>query len=121
MYSDNIEQVYPIFFYILFGSTILTTMIPALGQFAEKQAAVAITAKQMAEEQAKAGKQAAQNAKIDFVRGGGSKALTTKGGEFARVADLKKDLKAGKADALSFNKALQQVQNTRKRTIKQKG
>ena len=56
--------------------------------------------------------------KIDFVRGGGSKALTTKGGEFARVADLKKDLKAGKADALSFNKALQQVQNTRKRTIK---
>ena len=29
---------------------------------------------------------------------------------------MKKDLKSGKADALSFNKALQQVQNTRKRT-----
>ena len=102
---------------ILFGSTILTTMIPALGQFAERQAAVALTAREMADEQARAGKIAAQNAKIDFVRGGGSAALTTKGGDFARVADLKKDLKGGKADAQSFNKALLQVQNTRKRTI----
>jgi hypothetical protein len=101
---------------ILFGSTILTTMIPALGQFAQKQAQVAVTAREMADEQARAGKVAAQNAKIDFIRGGGSAALTTKGGEFARVADLKKDLKRGKADAQSFNKALQQVQNTRKRT-----
>lgn len=101
---------------ILFGSTILTTMIPALGQFAQKQAAVAVTAREMADEQARAGKIAAQNAKIDFVRGRGSAALTTKGDDFARVADLKKDLKSGKADALSFNKALQQVQNTRKRT-----
>ena len=101
---------------VLFGSTIITTMIPALGQFAEKQAAVARTARDLADSQAKAGKQAAQTAKIDFVRGGGSAALTTKGGDFARVADLKKDLKSGKADAQSFNKALQQVQNTRKRT-----
>ena len=30
---------------ILFGSTILTTMIPALGQFAQKQAQVAVTAR----------------------------------------------------------------------------
>jgi len=101
---------------ILFGSTILTTMIPALGQFAQKQAAVAVTAKQMADEQARAGKIQAQNAKIDFVRGKGSAALTTKGDEFARVKDLKKDLKSGKADALSFDKALKQVQNTRKRS-----
>ena len=101
---------------ILFGSTILTTMIPALGQFAQKQAAVAVTAKQMADEQARAGKIQAQNAKIDFVRGKGSAALTTKGDDFARVKDLKKDLKSGKADALSFDKALKQVQNTRKRS-----
>ena len=101
---------------ILFASTILTTMIPALGQMAERQAAVAFTAREMAREQALAGKQAAQRSKIDFVRGQGSAALTTKGKDFSAVSALKKDLKSGKADASSFNKALKQIENTRKRT-----
>jgi len=102
---------------ILFGSTILTTMIPALGQMAERQTAVANTAKIMAAEQAKAGKQAAQVAKIDFVKGG-SAAKTTKGKDFTSVTALKKSLKSGKAEAADFDKALKQVNNTRVRTAK---
>ena len=101
---------------ILFGSTILTTMIPALGQMAERQTAVANTAKIMAAEQAKAGKQAAQLAKIDFVRGSGSAAKTTKGKDFTSVTSLKKALKSGKVEASDFDKALKQVNNTRART-----
>ena len=101
---------------ILFGSTILTTMIPALGQMAERQAAVANTARMQAQEQAKAGKQAAQLAKIEFVRGSGSAALTTKGKDFSSVSSLKKALKSGKVEAADFDKALKQVQNTKNRT-----
>lgn len=101
---------------ILFASTILTTMIPALGQMAERQAQVAKTARHMADEQAAADKRTAQSAKIKFVRTEGSAAFTTKGKDFSAVTALKKDLKAGRADALSFNKALTQINNTQKRT-----
>ena len=102
---------------ILFASTILTTMIPALGQMAKRQAAVADTAKVMAAQQAKAGKQAAQLAKIEFVRTKGSAAKTTKGKDFASVTSLKKALKTGKVEASDFDKALKQVQNTQNRTV----
>ena len=73
---------------ILFGSTILTTMIPALGQLSESQRQVANTALMQAEAEKIAAKQTAQRAKISFVRGG-SEALTTKGKEFSAVAQLK--------------------------------
>ena len=99
---------------ILFASTILTTMIPALGQMAERQLAVANTAKVMAAEQANAGKKAAQVAKIGFVKG--SNAKTTKGQDFAAVKALKKALKSNTAETKDFDKATQQVQNTMKRT-----
>ena len=99
---------------ILFGSTILTTMIPALGQMAERQLAVANTAKVMAAEQANAGKKAAQVAKIGFVKG--SNAQTTKGQDFSAVKSLKKALKSNTAQTKDFDKATQQVQNTMKRT-----
>jgi len=99
---------------ILFASTILTTMIPALGQMAERQLAVANTAKAMATEQAKAGKSAAQTAKIGLVKD--SKAKTTKGSEFTAVASLQKALKSNTASTKDFDKATQQVQNTMKRT-----
>ena len=100
---------------ILFASTILTTMIPALGQMAERQTKVALTAKHMAAEQAKAGKQAAQTAKIGFVKGG-SAATTTKGTDFTAVKALKKALKSNTVSQKDFDKATQQVQNTMKRT-----
>jgi hypothetical protein len=99
---------------VLFASTILTTMIPALGQMAEKQVAVANTARNMAAEQAAAGKKAAQTAKIGFVRG--NNAMTTKGQDFSAVKSLKKALKSNTASTKDFNKATKQVQNTMKRT-----
>ena len=100
---------------ILFASTILTTMIPALGQMAKKQAEVAVTAKAMAAEQAKSGKQAAQQAKISFVRSP-SAATTTKGKDFTAVKALKSALKSNTAETGHFNKAQAQVSNTMKRT-----
>ncbi len=106
---------------ILFASTILTTMIPALGQLAERQMKVANTAAHMAAEEEKAGKKAAVRAKMDFVGRGpgaaGTAAKTLKGGEFTQVKALQKALKARNATELDYKKALQQVQNTRKRSI----
>ena len=100
---------------LLFGSTILTTMIPALGQLSESQRQVANTALMQAEAEKVAAKQTAQRAKISFIRGG-SEALTTKGKEFSAVAQLKKSLKAGKASSVEFEKAIRQVNNAMKRT-----
>ena len=106
---------------ILFASTILTTMIPALGQLAERQLKVANTAAHMAAEEEKAGKKAAVRAKMDFVGRGpgaaGTAAKTMKGQEFSQVKALQKALKSRNATELDYKKALQQVQNTRKRSI----
>ena len=98
---------------VLFGSTILTTMIPALGNMAEKQTQVANSAKFMAAEAANAGKVAAQTAKIDLVRG--SKAKTKSGAEFSSVNALQKKLKSNTAESKDFEKAQNQVNNTMKR------
>lgn len=106
---------------VLFASTILTTMIPALGQLAERQLKVANTAAHMAAEEEKAGKKAAVRAKMDFVGRGpgaaGTAAKTMKGQEFSQVKALQKALKSRNATELDYKKALQQVQNTRKRSI----
>lgn len=104
---------------ILFASTILTTMIPALGNLAERQLNVAKTAAHMAAEEEKAGKAAAVRAKMEFVgrAGGGTAAKTMKGQEFSQVKALQKALKSRNATELDYKKALQQVQNTRKRSI----
>ena len=98
---------------VLFGSTILTTMIPALGNMAEKQTQVANSAKFMAAEAANAGKQAAQTAKIDLVRG--SKAKTKSGAEFSAVNALQKKLKSNTAETKDFEKAQRQVNATMNR------
>ena len=98
---------------VLFGSTILTTMIPALGNMAEKQTQVANSAKFMAAEAANAGKQAAQTAKIDLVRG--SKAKTKSGAEFSAVNALQKKLKSNTAETKDFEKAQRQVTTTMNR------
>tara|TARA_R110000764_G_scaffold88790_1_gene169986 strand:- start:4854 stop:9059 length:4206 start_codon:yes stop_codon:yes gene_type:complete len=104
---------------ILFGSTILTTMIPALGQLAEKQMKVAATAAHMAAAEAKAGKEAAVRAKMNFVGKGpgatGPMAKTVKGGDFSAVKSLKKAMKGRNQTEEDFKKAIQQVSNTRKR------
>ena len=94
---------------ILFGSTILTTMIPALGNMAERQTEVANTAKFMAAEAANAGKVTAQTAKIDLIRG--SKAKTKSGAEFSAVSALQKKLKSNTAETVDFEKAQRQVNN----------
>jgi hypothetical protein len=89
---------------ILFGSTILTQIIPALGNMAQAQAEVANGALEVAKAEAIAEKQLAQTAKIQFVRGSGGA-----GSEFQTVANLKKRLKAGKADTADFEKALNKL------------
>ena len=89
---------------ILFGSTILTQIIPALGNMAQAQAEVANGALEVARAEAIAEKQLAQTAKIQFVRGSGGA-----GSEFQTVANLKKRLKAGKADTADFEKALNKL------------
>lgn len=98
---------------VLFGSTILTTMIPALGNMAKKQTQVANSAKFMAAEAANAGKVAAQTAKIDLVRG--SKAKTKSGAEFSAVNALQKKLKSNTSETKDFDKATKQVTTTMNR------
>ena len=103
---------------VLFASTILTTMIPALGQLAEKQVKVAATAAHMAAQEEKAGKAAAVRSKMDFTgrTGGGTMAKTKAGNEFSQVKNLQKAMKSRNATEGDYKKALQQVQNTRKRS-----
>ena len=88
---------------VLFASTILTQIIPAFGQLAQRQAEVAASALEMAKAEAQANKEAAQRAKISFVRGGGT------GAEFTTVENLKKKLKSGKAETVDFEKALNKL------------
>jgi len=100
---------------VLFGSTLASSMFPALEKMAEKQLHVANTTKKLADAEAQSGKKRAQAAKIAFVKGP-SAALTAEGNDFKAVTALKKGLKSGKADAKLFEKALAQINSTMKRT-----
>ena len=100
---------------VVFGSTLAKSLLPTLTELAEKQNRVALSAKLMAEDSAKAGKKMAQREKISFVR---DDALpkTKKGDELALVTSFKKALKSGNTEAKTFTTALSKLQALRKQT-----
>ena len=100
---------------VVFGSTLAKSLLPTLTELAEKQNKVALSAKLMAENSAKAGKKMAQKTKIDFVRDD-SLPKTKKGDELALVTSFKKALKSGNTEAKTFTTALNKLQAIRKQT-----
>ena len=95
---------------ILFATTIITTMIPALANMAEGQQQVANTARHMADSQAYADKKAAVMAKKSFIKGD----VGGKGAQYKAVTDLKSALARGKAETKDFEKALNKIKNVKK-------
>jgi len=100
---------------ILFGSTLASSMFPALTKMAEKQRDVAASTKEMAQEEAKRQKRAADMATASFLKKP-SAATTAEGKDFKAVAALKKQLRAGTANSKSFEKAISSINSTMKRT-----
>jgi len=100
---------------ILFGSTLASSMFPALTKMAAKQRDVAASTKEMAQEEAKRQKKTADMATASFLKKP-SAATTAEGRDFKAVAALKKDLRAGTANSKSFDKALKSINSTMKRT-----
>jgi len=100
---------------VLFGSTLASSMFPALEQMAEKQLHVAKTTKVMADEEAKRARKTAVTAKREFTKGP-SIATTTDGKEFKAIAALKSSLKKGKDSSKEFDKAIASLNTTMKRT-----
>jgi len=100
---------------VLFGSTLASSMFPALTKMAEKQRDVAASTKEMAQEEAKRQKRAADMATASFLKKP-SAATTAEGKDFKAVAALKKDLRAGTANSKSFEKAISSINSTMKRT-----
>jgi hypothetical protein len=100
---------------VVFGSTLAKSLLPTLTELAEKQNKVALSAKLMAEDSAKAGKKMAQKTKIDFVRDD-SLPKTKKGDELALVTSFKKALKSGNTEAKTFTTALGKLEALKKQT-----